>query len=136
VRKFSGRTATAIILFPGDDILLIRRKTVPFVGYWALPGGRMDPGETIEETVVREVKEETGLDVAIVRKVGEYHEEGVQQEVEYDYYPTCYVVKPLNNRIQKQESEVEEVRLFKLKRLPEKLAFEHALMINDFLKQK
>lgn len=136
MRKFSGRTATAIILFPGDDILLIRRKTVPFVGYWALPGGRMDPGETIEETVVREVKEETGLDVAIVRKVGEYHEEGVQQEVEYDYYPTCYVVKPLNNRIQKQESEVEEVRLFKLKRLPEKLAFEHALMINDFLKQK
>ena len=61
--KFAGRTATAIITFPPDKILLIKRATVPFKGYWALPGGRVDPGETVEQTIVREVKEETGLDV-------------------------------------------------------------------------
>ena len=54
--KFSGRTATAIITFPPDKILLIKRATVPFMGYWALPGGRVDTGETVEQTVVREVK--------------------------------------------------------------------------------
>ena len=36
----------------------------------------MDPGETVEQTIVREVKEETGLDVAVVRKIGEYIEKG------------------------------------------------------------
>jgi len=136
VRKFVGRTATAIIPFPGNKVLLIKRKTVPFDEYWALPGGRMDPEESVEETVVREVKEETGLEVAIFRKVGEYHEEGVQQGVEYDYYAACFLVNPLNNEIRKQDSEVEEIRLFSLAKLPEKLAFEHATMVQDFLNQK
>jgi 8-oxo-dGTP diphosphatase len=76
--KFAGRTATAVIPFPSDKILLVKRCTVPFRGYWALPGGRVDPGETVEQTIVREVEEETGLDVIVVSKIGEYHEQGVQ----------------------------------------------------------
>jgi len=52
--KFSGRTATAIIEFPNNRILLVIRATVPFKGYWALLGGKVDAGETVEETVVRE----------------------------------------------------------------------------------
>jgi len=55
--KFAGRTATAIIKFSPNKILLIKRRTVPFRGYWALPGGRVDLGETVEQTIVREVKE-------------------------------------------------------------------------------
>jgi ADP-ribose pyrophosphatase YjhB (NUDIX family) len=136
VRKFSGRTATAIIPFPGDNILLIKRKTVPFVGYWALPGGRTEPGETVEETVIREVKEETGLKVTIIRKIGEYHEEGVHQGVAYDYYPACFLVKPSDDKIRKQDSEIEEIQLFNLTNLPGELAFEHVMMIKDFLSQK
>lgn len=133
--KFVGRTATAIVPFSENKILLIRRKTVPFRGYWALPGGRMDPGETVEQTVVREVKEETGLDVLIVRKIGEYHEQGIQDGVAYDYYPACFLVKPLNKEIKKQDSEVEEIRLFSLLEIPEKMAFDHASMIKGFMFQ-
>jgi len=131
--KFSGRTATAIIPFPPDKILLIKRKTVPFKGYWALPGGRVDPGETVEQTIVREVKEETGLDVTVIRKVGEYHEQGVQGGFEYDYYPACFLVKIIGGEIVKQESEIEEITLFSLNALPEVLAFEHAAMIKDYM---
>ena len=58
-RRFTGRTATAIIPKSPDKILLVKRLTKPFSGYWALPGGRLDPGETVEATVIREVKEET-----------------------------------------------------------------------------
>ena len=130
---FSGRTATAIILFPPDKILLIKRATVPFKDYWALPGGRLDPGETVEQTVVREAKEETGLNVAVIRKVGEYHEQGVQGGVEYNYYPACFLVKIVGGEIKKQESEIEEIQLFSLSKLPEVLAFEHAVMIKDFV---
>ena len=130
--KFSGRTATAIIMFPTDKLLLIKRATVPFKGYWALPGGKAEPGETVEQTIVREVKEETGLNIATISKVGEYHELGVQGGVEYDYYPACFLVKIVGGEIKKQESEIEEIKLFSLNGLPETLAFEHAQMIKDY----
>ncbi len=131
--KFSGRTATAIIPFPHDKILLIKRKTVPFKGYWALPGGRVDPGESVEQAIVRETKEETGLEVAVVSKVGEYHEQGVQGGFEYDYYPACFLVKVVGGEITKQESEIEEITLFSLSALPYVLAFDHAAMVKDYV---
>ena len=131
--KFAGRTATAIITFPPDKILLIKRATVPFKGYWALPGGRVNPGETVEHTVVREVKEETGLIVEITSKLGDYHEQGVQGGVEYDYYPACFLVKIVGGEIKKQESEIEEIRLFSLNEIPEALAFEHTKMVKDYV---
>ncbi|MEM2999647.1 MAG: NUDIX hydrolase [Candidatus Bathyarchaeia archaeon] len=131
--KFAGRTTTAIIPFASNKILLIKRRTVPFRGFWALPGGRVDPGETVEQTIVREVKEETGLDVEIVQKIGDYHEQGVQDGIEYDYYPACFLVKVVGGKIKKQESEIEEIKLFNLNDIPNQLAFEHAQMIRDFL---
>ena len=134
MKKFTGKTSTAIIPFPGNKILLIKRNTIPFKGYWALPGGRMEQGETIEQTIVREVKEETGLDVTIVRKVGEYVEKGVKDDVDYEYYPTCFVVKPAGGEIRKQESEIQEIKLFTLSELPKPLAFEHDQMMKDYIK--
>ena len=133
MKKYTGKTSTAIIPYPGNRILLIKRNTKPFTGYWALPGGRMDPGETVEQTIVREVKEETGLDVTIVRKVGEYVEKGVKDEVEYEYYPTCFVVKPVGGEIKKQESEIQEIKLFSLNQLPTPLAFVHEEMVKDYM---
>jgi 8-oxo-dGTP diphosphatase len=134
--KLAGRTATAIIQYPPDKILLVKRRTVPFKGYWALPGGRVDPGETVEQTIIREVKEETGLDGNIVSKVGEYHEQGVQDGVEYDYYPACFLVKVVSGKIRKQESEIEDIKLFSLRVVPAALAFEHTRMIKDYLNQR
>jgi len=119
--RFSGKKVTAIIEFHKNQILLVKRGTVVFKGYWALPGGRVDVGETGEEAVVREVKEETGLSVKIVRKIGKYHEIGVQDGIEYDYYPTCFLVKPIGGKIKRQEKEIEEVKLFDLNEVPENL---------------
>jgi 8-oxo-dGTP diphosphatase len=131
--KYSGRTATAIITFPGDMILLIRRNTIPFKGYLALPGGRSEPGETVEETVIREVKEETGLDVTIVRKVGEYHEQGTQDGIEYDYYPACFLVQVVGGEMRKQKGEIQNIQLFSIDDIPEPLAFLHDRMVKDYL---
>lgn len=55
-------------------VVLIKRKNEPFEGQWALPGGFVDIGETVEDTAVREMKKETGLDVELVRLVGVYSE--------------------------------------------------------------
>ena len=83
--------------------------------------------------MVREVKEETGLDVEIMHKVGEYHEQGVQAGMEYDYHPACFLVKRVGGQIRNQESEIAEIKLFSFNELPEVLAFEHARMIKDYL---
>ncbi len=133
MKRYTGKTSTAIIPYPDDKILLIKRNTRPFVGYWALPGGRMDPGEVIEQTVVREVKEETGLDVEIASKIGEYVEKGVKDDIEYEYYPICFVVKPVGGELKKQDSEIQEMTLFSLNALPSPLAFEHDKMIKDYV---
>jgi len=133
--KYTGKTVTAIILYPKNKILLVKRTTPPFVGFWALPGGRCEPEEKAEQTILREVKEETGLDVAIIRKLGEYCEKGVQDGFEYEYYPTCFVVKKIGGEIKRQESEVSEIKIFSLHALPT-LAFEHLHMVKDYLASK
>ncbi|NOT11373.1 MAG: NUDIX hydrolase [Methylococcaceae bacterium] len=47
-----------------QQVLLIQRNKAPASGYWSVPGGRLEPGESLAEACRREVKEETGLDVA------------------------------------------------------------------------
>ena len=134
--KFAGRTVTAIVEFPDNKILLVKRATVVFKGYWALPGGRVDAGETVEQTVVREVGEETGLHVKVVRKIGEYHETGVQDRIEYDYHAACFLVEPVGGSVRRQEEEIEDIRLVCPEEIPERLAFEHSRMIRDYLRTR
>ena len=52
-------------IIDGSRLLLIKRGRDPGKGLWAVPGGKVEHGETLEETVVREVKEETGLDIEV-----------------------------------------------------------------------
>jgi 8-oxo-dGTP diphosphatase len=71
----------------GDRVLLVQRARPPFQGYWGLPGGGVELGETVEAALRREVREETGLDVAITRFLGyldgiDYDEQG---RVRYHY---------------------------------------------------
>jgi len=82
--RYSDKTATAIVAYPENKILLIVRSSSLFIGYWALRGGRSESEETAKQTIVREVKEETGLDIAVISKIGEYHEQGVQAGLEND----------------------------------------------------
>ncbi|NMC06926.1 MAG: NUDIX hydrolase [Candidatus Lokiarchaeota archaeon] len=53
-------------------VVLITRKNPPHQGKFALPGGFLEPDETVEQCCIREAKEETSLDVAITRIVGVY----------------------------------------------------------------
>jgi 8-oxo-dGTP diphosphatase len=65
-------TVDCVIYDPQGRVLLIRRKNQPFKGAYALPGGFVDIGETVEAGCRREVREETGLEVDDLRLVGVY----------------------------------------------------------------
>lgn len=96
----------------------------------------MEPGESSEEAVVREVWEEVGLRVKVLAKIGEYKERGVKDDVEYDYDVTCYHVAPVNGKISIQPREVQEAALFERSSLPNELAFRHWDMLRDFFALK
>ena len=59
-----------------EGVVLVRRGSGPFEGQWALPGGFVEVGETVEEAAVREAAEETGLAVELARLVGVYSDPG------------------------------------------------------------
>ena len=61
------------------NLLLVRRRNEPGIGSWSVPGGRVEPGETIQEAVVRELLEETGVEgvcmglVGVSERIGDDH---------------------------------------------------------------
>jgi 8-oxo-dGTP diphosphatase len=62
--------AVGAVAVVDDRLLLIRRAHRPAAGTWSIPGGRVHPGETLHEAVVRETAEETGLEVVVERFLG------------------------------------------------------------------
>jgi len=60
----------AIVIDRDGHILLIRRAQAPSLGAWTLPGGRVRVGESLEEAVVREVREETALETRVIDRLG------------------------------------------------------------------
>jgi 8-oxo-dGTP diphosphatase len=71
IRKNPRLTADGIVV-SGSKILLVRRKFDPFEGRYALPGGFVEYGERVDECIIREVQEETGLIVSVDRLLGVY----------------------------------------------------------------
>ena len=69
--------AGAVVHDATGRLLMVRRGREPGRGLWSLPGGRCEPGETAAETAVREVREETGLEVAAGPLVGRVERPGL-----------------------------------------------------------
>jgi 8-oxo-dGTP diphosphatase len=70
--KIPSLTVDIFIFNEENEFILIKRKNDPFKGYWALPGGFVDYGETTEHAAIREAKEETSIDVELVRLFNVY----------------------------------------------------------------
>ncbi len=117
-------TVDAVIILNGK-IVLIKRKRPPYKGKFALPGGFVDIGETTEEAVAREVLEETGLSIEIVKLLGVYS--NPSRDPRGHNVSVCYLTKGKGNP--KADSDADDIGLFDPNDLPE-LAFDHNMIIN------
>ncbi|MEM2108088.1 MAG: NUDIX hydrolase [Candidatus Bathyarchaeia archaeon] len=100
----------AIIINDGK-ILLEKRKSAPAKGKWSVPGGLVELGENIKQAVIREVKEETGLDVASPRLVDVVDHISLDEEgkIKYHFVIIDYFVKVKDGEL-RAASDADELR--------------------------
>jgi ADP-ribose pyrophosphatase YjhB (NUDIX family) len=122
-------TVDLIIKF-NEDIILIKRKNPP--EGWALPGGFVDYGESLETAAVREAKEETGLDVELLRQFHAYSDP--KRDPRHHTITIVFIAKAIGKAIAGDDAK--EIGLFNKDTLPDQLAFDHRDIINDYFTRR
>lgn len=117
-----------IIIEVGERIVLIRRKNEPHG--WAIPGGFVDEGETVENAAVREAAEETNLNVTLEELLYVYSDP--QRDPRQHTMSTVFVATADGEP--RGADDAEEARLFGRDELPEDLVFDHARTLNHYFK--
>ena len=117
------------------DILLQKRSDN---GYWGLPGGKVDIGESVEQGAVREVLEETGLRVAVRRLIGVYSDPKLYSILTYPsghavHYVTLVFACEYESGELRISDESTDIGYFDTKALPEKTLAAHRIRIKDAL---
>lgn len=131
-------SVTAVIRDAGRRILLQHRSDNL---WWALPGGKVEIGESVEQAVIREVYEETGLQVSVERLIGVYSDPANFVVARYPegatvhYVSICFECLPQSGEPRGSE-EGTEVQWFNLDDLPERLLPGHRIRLNDALARR
>ncbi len=121
-------TVDIIIEIESKGIILIKRKNFPYG--WAIPGGFVDYGESLEEAAIREAKEETDLDVELTRQFHAYS--APNRDPRHHTISTVYIAKAKG--IPKAKDDALEVGTFSESNLPDKIAFDHRSILQDYFK--
>jgi 8-oxo-dGTP diphosphatase len=123
------RVSVSALIFEGEKVLLAHRRAID---WWNLPGGAVDPGETVDEALRREVREETGLEVEVGQLVGVYSKP-LKQEIVLSF--RCQVNGGEFGSI--SDDDIDESRYFAFNALPARTLPKHRERINDgLLKQE
>ena len=111
-------------------IVLIKRKNPPFG--WALPGGFVDYGESLESAALREAKEETGLEVVLVRQFHTYSEP--LRDPRHHTITTVYIANAKGRPLAGDDAA--EAMLFSQATLPRPIAFDHKAILDDYFTKR
>ena len=133
--KYRIPSVTADIFIFDDDLnfILIKRKNDPFKDCWALPGGFVEYGESVETAAIREAKEETNIDVELKDLVNVYSEP--DRDPRRHTITVAYTAKgDMGSR--KADDDAKDIDVFTCEKLDEiNLAFDHEKIIKDCLKK-
>ncbi len=122
-------TVDIVIEIESKGIVLIKRKNPPYG--WAIPGGFVDYGESLEEAAIREAKEETNLDVELLRQFHTYSDQN--RDPRHHSISTVYLARAKGTPQAKDDAI--EIRIFTEPNLPDEIAFDHRLILNEYFKK-
>lgn len=111
---------------PGRPFVLIERRNPPFG--WAIPGGFVDVGESVENTAVREALEETGLNVTLKALLGLYSDP--RRDPRGHTVSAVYVAEA--SGLPQAADDAKAIRITTLDEIPEPMVFDHALVLRDY----
>ena len=131
-RVYATLTADIIIEFEDGSIVLIKRGNSPYKGQWAIPGGILEGSETIQETAVREAKEETGLDVELTRIIGVYSKP--DRDPRGRFVTVVFAAIPIGGKMQASSDAKELTKTSDF--LTYDLAFDHNQIVIDYINSK
>ena len=126
MHKNPSLTVDAVITCENDSIILIKRKNNPYKDSWALPGGFVEYGETVEKAALREVKEETGLEITLCGIVGVYSDP--ERDPRGHTVTVCYLALKVGGELNADTDASDVSCLPKNEVLKLKLAFDHNLI--------
>ncbi len=122
-------TVDIIIEIESKGIVLIKRKNPPYG--WAIPGGFVDYGESLEEAALREAKEETNLDIELGKQFHTYSDP--KRDPRHHSISTVYIVK--GKGIPQAKDDAAEIGIFTESNLPDEIAFDHRSILRDYFKR-
>jgi ADP-ribose pyrophosphatase YjhB (NUDIX family) len=132
VEKYRNPFPTVdIIVELEGGVVLIQRKNPPYG--WALPGGFVDYGESLEEAAIREAKEEISLDVELVSQLGAYSDP--DRDPRQHNISVVFVARSKSKGKPVASDDALEVGIFNADALPEELAFDHSRILKDYFKR-
>jgi ADP-ribose pyrophosphatase YjhB (NUDIX family) len=120
--------AVDIIIEIDKKIVLVKRKNPPYG--WALPGGFVELGESVENTAKREAKEETGLELTNLKQFHVYS----QPDRDPRKHTVSIVFTASSNGLPKAADDAAEIMLFILDDLPQNITFDHRQILEDYKK--
>ena len=129
IKKYPKITVDAIILFNKGSVVLIKRKNPPYKDYWAIPGGFVELGETIENAVLREAKEETSLDIEIIKTLNIYSDPN--RDPRGHIITVAFICKTIGGTL-KANSDAKDIKVFNKDSIKKiNLAFDHKKILKD-----
>ncbi len=123
-------TVDIIIELDDQGIILIERKKPPHG--WAIPGGFVDYGESLERAAIREAKEETSLDVRLLNQFHTYSHP--KRDPRHHTITTVYIAKASGTP--RAQDDAANLGIFREENLPRPLAFDHEEILRDYFRLK